>query len=85
MHLRVGSIVAALAAVTAVHWGTDPHLGLLHGILGHLYLLPILLASFWFGLKGGVATAVVSALVYAPHLVLLRGEGARNDRGLQCP
>ncbi|OGW61405.1 MAG: hypothetical protein A2V83_01205 [Nitrospirae bacterium RBG_16_64_22] len=78
MHLRVGSIIAALAAVTAVHWATDPHLGLLHGILGHLYLLPILLASFWFGLKGGVATAVVSALVYAPHLVLLRGEQAHG-------
>ncbi len=78
MHLRVGSIIAALAAVTAVHWATDPHLGLLHGILGHLYLLPILLASFWFGLKGGVATAVMSALVYAPHLVLLRGEQAHG-------
>ena len=78
MRARVGLIAVALTAVTAVHWVTDPHLGLLHGILGHLYLLPILLASFWFGLKGGVATAVVSALVYAPHLFLLRGEQAHG-------
>lgn len=77
-HLRLVLIGATLLVVTAIHWATDPHLGLLHGILGHLYLLPVLTASFWFGLKGGLGAAVLSSLLYAPHLFLLRGEQAHG-------
>ena len=70
---RLPAVAATLAVVATVHWMVDPHKALLHGILGHLYLIPILLSSFWFGLKGGLATAVLSSLLYAPHLLLLRG------------
>jgi signal transduction histidine kinase len=63
------TIIAALTVViTILHYGAiQGHLGL-HILHRELYFIPILLASFWFGLKVGIATAVVISLIYAPHV-----------------
>ncbi len=44
--------------------------GLLHSILGHLYIVPILLGAYWYGIKGGVGVSIVSSLLFSPHLFL---------------
>ena len=63
------TIIAALTVViTILHYGAlHGHLGL-HILHRELYFIPILLASFWFGLKVGLTTAVVVSLIYAPHV-----------------
>lgn len=44
--------------------------GILHGILGHLYLVPILLGAYWYGIKGGVSVSIASSVLFSPHLFL---------------
>ncbi|MDH4162722.1 MAG: ATP-binding protein [Nitrospirota bacterium] len=67
-------LVGLLALISLLHYmvggpGTGHGgTGMLHGILGHLYLVPILLAAYWFGIKGGVSVSIISALLFSPHL-----------------
>jgi signal transduction histidine kinase len=65
------TIIATLTMViTILHYGAiRGHLGL-HILHRELYFIPILLASFWFGLKVGITTAVVISLIYAPHVFI---------------
>ncbi|MBW1979886.1 MAG: histidine kinase [Deltaproteobacteria bacterium] len=68
--MKVAVIAALVAVISILHYGA------LHGNLGlhilhrELYFIPILLASFWFGLRPGVLTAVVVSLIYAPHIFI---------------
>ena len=39
-------------------------------MLGHLYIIPIVLGAYWYGLKGGVLVSISSTLLFAPHLFL---------------
>jgi signal transduction histidine kinase len=40
----------------------------LHEIYRRLYYVPIILAAFWFGLKGGIFCAIVVSFFYLPHV-----------------
>jgi signal transduction histidine kinase len=61
-------IAILVAVITILHYST------LHGTLGvhiphrELFFIPILLASFWFGLNFGLITSLVVSLIYAPHV-----------------
>ena len=54
-------------AITTLHYATGPELHWLHDVLRRLYYLPILLAAFSAGLRGGVAAALLVVAAYAPH------------------
>jgi len=56
-----------IAAITALHYGTSHELEWVHDVLRRLYYLPIVLAAFRHGLRGGLAAALVTSLVYLPH------------------
>ncbi len=43
---------------------------MLHGLLGHLYIVPIILGAYWYGIKGGVTVSLVSSALFSPHLFL---------------
>jgi len=36
--------------------------------MGHAYLIPIVIASYWFALKGGLLSSVAAGLLYSPHI-----------------
>ena len=60
-----------LGLITLVHYllgGTRS--GLLHGILGHLYIVPIILGAYWYGIKGGISASIASSALFLPHLFL---------------
>jgi signal transduction histidine kinase len=65
--IKIGLIAVIILIVTILHYSSD------HGGLGshiahrELYFIPILLCSFWFGLKPGLATSLVISLIYAPR------------------
>lgn len=71
-----------LAAVTALHLGTDPDAATLHGLYRRLAYLPILYAAFTFGTRGGLLTAVAAVLLFSPHAEIdlggLAGDGYEN-------
>ena len=61
-------LVAALVAlVTLLHYNTSMHLHGAHGIYRRLYYFPIIIAAFRGGWPAGLATALISCVVYLPH------------------
>jgi signal transduction histidine kinase len=65
---QVGLIAMLIIIITILHYGS------LHGKLAshiphrELFFIPILLASFWFGLSYGLITSLTVSLIYAPHV-----------------
>lgn len=67
---KIVLVSALVAVVTLLHYAAiSEDLGL-HLLHRELYFIPIVLASFWFGLKFGLATSVVVSIVYAPHVFI---------------
>ena len=65
---KVAVVVMLVAIITALHYGPlHGHLEL-HILHRELYFIPILLASFWFGIKFGLVTSVVVSSVYVPQV-----------------
>ncbi len=67
--LKAFILAGLLALITFFHylaWGVQA--GILHGILGHLYILPIILGAYWYGIKGGVTVSIASTVLFLPHL-----------------
>jgi signal transduction histidine kinase len=65
--LGLTGIYLAIAAITALHYLTSPSQSHLHDIYRRLYYMPIILAAFLHGLRGGLIAAVIVCLLYAPH------------------
>ena len=63
---KTGVISLLVLFVTMLHYLTRQEVTFLHIIYRELYFLPIILAGFWFGLRGGLATALVTTTVYIP-------------------
>ncbi len=59
--------------VSLLHYLTPLHLPYLHDIYQRLYYLPIILAALWFGFRGGLLSAIIVSIVYAPHLLFQWG------------
>lgn len=66
-HLGTVGVYAAIAAVTALHYSTGEHEHHLHDIYRRLYYIPIILAGFSNGLRGGLIAAAVVCVAYLPH------------------
>ena len=58
---RVMAIVAVslIVVITALHYGTGLHHHGFHNLFRRLYYLPILIAAFAGGLRGGLASALL--------------------------
>ena len=69
-----------IVAITALHYGTSMEHDWAHDVLRRMYYLPILLAAFGHGLRGGLAAAAVTSLVYLPHAFSL-SPGHHHDPG----
>ena len=60
-------IIALTALITVVHYATiREHFGY-HFLHRELFFVPILLTSFWFGLRYGLLAALGISILYAPH------------------
>jgi len=66
---RIAFLAAAVLLVTAGHYLTSLSEHQVHDIYRRLYYLPIIYAAFWYGLRGGVATAATVAILFAPHVL----------------
>lgn len=71
-------IAALVLVISLLNYSTD--LGLHHYfvIFRELYFLPIVLAGFWFGLRGGLITSLSVTALYLP-LVLLSWQNFSPD------
>lgn len=68
---RIYALGGLLALISLIHYlAAGVHVGILHGLLGHLYIVPIILGAYWYGIRGGISTAIASAVLFLPHLFL---------------
>ncbi len=66
---RTLTLGACIIGISLLHYLTPIHLHYLHDIFQRLYYLPIILAAFWFGLRGGLCCSCIVSIVYAPHIL----------------
>jgi len=70
MLARIVLISSAVFLISLFHYQTAPGAGMRHVIFRELYILPIILGAFWFGMRGGLSTALLISILYGP-LVLM--------------
>ncbi|MGE5173429.1 MAG: ATP-binding protein [Betaproteobacteria bacterium] len=69
--LRAYVLAGLLAIISLIHYLVGgAQAGILHGLLGHLYIVPIILGAYWYGIKGGVSVSILSTVLFSPHLFL---------------
>ncbi|MGB3225670.1 MAG: ATP-binding protein [Desulforhopalus sp.] len=78
---KIMAILVMIFLVTILHYNTRQEEAVLHVIYRELYFLPIILAGFWFGLRGGPATALVITALYMPMVVGQPRGFAGHDMG----
>ena len=71
--LRISILFAAIVGISLLHYLTPLGLPMLHDIFQRLYYLPIILAAYWFGLRGGLACSLAVSVAYFPHLLFQWG------------
>jgi len=72
---RISILLVVVLAVTAAHYLTPTTQHSLHALYRWFYYLPIILGSFWFGLRGGAGLAAFITAIYLPHVLLQWGGG----------
>ena len=70
---RILALAGCIIGISLLHYLTPIHLHYLHDIFQRLYYLPIILAAFWFGLRGGLCCSLIVSIVYAPHILFQWG------------
>ncbi|KIH75879.1 histidine kinase [Geoalkalibacter ferrihydriticus DSM 17813] len=78
-------LVGLIVVITALHYFTGTEKVHVHDIYRRLYYLPIILGGLWFMLKGGMATAIVISIIYAPHVLFQWGHhpGSQPEQYLE--
>lgn len=71
--MRLVLLAVSILGISLSHYLTPLHLPMLHDILQRLYYIPIILAAFWFGLRGGLISSIVVSIMYAPHILFQWG------------
>ena len=70
---RLVALALMIGLVTALHYLTATQHSQYHDIYRRLYYLPIVLGGLWFSLRGGVGTALLVSVLYAPHILFQWG------------
>ncbi len=71
--MRLALLIAAIAAVSLLHYETATSHVWLHPLLQRAYYVPILIMALWLGWKGGVLAASISGILYIPHILMAWG------------
>jgi len=71
--LRITVLILAILGVTVGHFvvGTTTHpLHIVHVFLRCLYLLIIIASAVWYGLKGGIVSALLISILFGSHVLI---------------
>ncbi|MBJ6727258.1 two-component system sensor histidine kinase NtrB [Geomesophilobacter sediminis] len=71
--IRIATLITCVIGISLLHYLTPLRLPMLHDIFQRLYYLPIILAAFWFGFRGGLGCAILVTFCYAPHILFQWG------------
>lgn len=71
---RLAVVYLMIAAITVLHYSTMGSQVSYHILYRELFLIPIVLVSFWYGLKKGFYTALFVVFLYSPHIFMTWNE-----------
>jgi signal transduction histidine kinase len=74
-------LLLSVIAITIVHYVTRQEESSLHVIFRELYFIPIILAGFWFGLKGGLTASILISVLYIPVAIGVPDHSAGHKLG----
>ncbi len=72
IHFKI-LIGALILTISSFHYLTPTFLRPLHELYKVIYFIPIILAAFAFGTRGGVIAALVVTVIYLPHVMFQWG------------
>jgi hypothetical protein len=64
--VKMALIAVTVVSIGSLHYGTDHSHRYLHIFYREPYFLPIVLAAFWFGLRGALATPLTITGLFVP-------------------
>jgi signal transduction histidine kinase len=64
--------VAAVVVLSVGHYAAPTHDPFWHDLFRRLYYLPIVLAGFRYGLRGGLVASVAVSILFLPHVLMTR-------------
>jgi len=67
--IKAGLIAGLVLVITALHVATGQEHQRVHIIYRELYFLPLILAGFWYGLRGALVTSLTVTAFYLPYTV----------------
>jgi signal transduction histidine kinase len=67
--IKAGLITGLVLVITALHVATGQENQRVHIIYRELYFLPLILAGFWYGLRGALVTSLTVTAFYLPYTV----------------
>ncbi len=66
-------IITMIVMISVLHYTTSTMKWQYHLIYMQSYFIPILVAAFQFGVRGGILSAVLVSILYLPHVMLQWG------------
>lgn len=78
-NLYIYIIASLVVAISILHYSTSTHHWQYHLIYMQAYFIPIILAAFQFGVKGGLGTALIVSVIYLPHIMMQWGGLVENN------
>ncbi len=67
--LLIPSLAGILLVITAGHYLVPAEHHIIHNILQRLYYIPVVLAAYQRGMRGGAIVSIISAVLYLPHII----------------
>jgi signal transduction histidine kinase len=68
--IKITIIAILVGGITLFNYLTEMNEHLYHLSYQGLYFLPVMLAGFWFGLKGGLGTSLSITILYLPFTII---------------
>lgn len=62
-------LASLITGISLLHYSTPLNLQKPHCIYQRLYYIPLILAAFWYGLRGGMICAVILTATYLPFVL----------------
>ena len=71
--LRLLILAVVISVISLLHYTTTTDHSHVHDIYRRLYYIPVVFGGIWFGLGGGLSTALLVSVIYAPHVLFQWG------------
>jgi two-component system sensor histidine kinase HydH len=71
--LRIFLLLSFVTGISLVHYFTLFSFPVPHCIYHRLYYIPLILASFWFGIRGGIACTFIVSIMYSTSVLFQSG------------